>query len=165
MSAVQRRTRPHHCEFGGDLPPAVCNWDPDDESNAEARRDLVAGIRRIAGRARAEWWRELTGADHCERCQECDEDTEACECCGSDKHSPDFGYDHRAIVEHDGDLRGVQVQLAGGGPTIWLDTAERRVTGYGWSDVVYADLDRETCDLITEHIGQRFDGQRIGEPR
>ena len=43
-------------------------------------------------------------------------------------------YSNRYIIDGSGEYLGVMVMLAGGGPTVWLDTFEGEIQGFWGSD-------------------------------
>ena len=45
-------------------------------------------------------------------------------------------YSVKYIVDHEGRLEDVMIMLAGGGPTVWLDTHAQEVQGY-WGGIKY----------------------------
>ena len=47
------------------------------------------------------------------------------------------GYDIRYLVSSDKSFLGAEILVAGGGPTIWVDTFDNQVKGYWGVDRVY----------------------------
>ena len=49
-------------------------------------------------------------------------------------------YDRRFVLESNGEYRGVQLMLAGGGPTIWADFSTGYVEGHWGGDTYSFDI-------------------------
>jgi len=51
-----------------------------------------------------------------------------------DDDPPYEAYDIKYTVDGDGTYLGVRIQLAGGGPSVWLDTYHEEIQGFWWGD-------------------------------
>ena len=50
----------------------------------------------------------------------------------------------------DGDMRGVRILIAFGGPNIYVDTYRKTVELFWWTETATVDLEQELCEDITE---------------
>lgn len=60
----------------------------------------------------------------------------------------------RSGLDRDGNIVGVRLLVAFGGPTIWVDTLRGLVTLNWWTDHAECEIDWRTCDLINDEIAE-----------
>ena len=65
-------------------------------------------------------------------------------------------YDIRYLVNRDKSYLGAEILVAGGGPTIWVDTFTKEVRGYWGTDTVRVGF----CDNLEldDYCGDMYDG-------
>ena len=69
-------------------------------------------------------------------------------------------YDTSYTVSLDGTVRSMRVMLAGGGPSIFFDTATNTVEGYWGSDTVTLAVPEDVGDVLVDFFGlERFEPQ------
>ena len=63
-------------------------------------------------------------------------------------------YDIKLTVDLEGTLYGCELQVAGGGPNIYIDTNTGNVEGYWWGDRASYSIDKRICTKIENEIEQ-----------
>lgn len=65
-------------------------------------------------------------------------------------------YDVELRIGLNKDLRSVQLMLAGGGPTIYLDTQRRGIIGYHGREEAYYGISMDICDEVEEMFADSY---------
>lgn len=85
------------------------------------------------------------------KCPHCDEEIEEPEQASMYDYFDDV-YDIEYRIDGNGEYRSVQLCVAWGGPGIYVDTGDRKVKLYWWSDRAEAPIFGDACDLIDEEF-------------
>lgn len=72
----------------------------------------------------------------------------------------DHIYDIEYTIGGDFDYRGVRVMIAFGGPNIYIDTNNKRVELYWWSDTAYAALSDRAVEAIDAYFEDEYNMRR-----
>ena len=81
-----------------------------------------------------------------------------------DPEDPDFDYDAHTVMPMDvqyilnaqGEVSGVQLQIAVGGPNIWVDTHIGVIMGFWGSDRYMVGMHRDVAGEITDWYGELY---------
>ena len=96
--------------------------------------------------------------EHCPDCGNaivwaCDEYSKECEC-GADINNIISGFEYISdlldinyTVDRSGNYKGARLLVAFGGPNIWIDTYNKTVEGYWWSDSYTASYYEDAMSL------------------
>lgn len=81
--------------------------------------------------------------------------------------NPDNYYDKEHIINGRGEYLGVNLQLAGGGPTIWANFSEQRINGSWMPYSATFEIPRLTCEKVNAYFEQEAEELTIrgGDPR
>lgn len=69
----------------------------------------------------------------------------------------DKTYGHTYYVSSDKkEVEGVRIMVAGGGPSIFIDTYRKEIELFWWNDHCACGLDLDVCDAITDIYSETF---------
>lgn len=94
---------------------------------------------------------EETEDERPHKCPHCDEEIEEPEQASMYDYFDDV-YDIEYRIDGNGEYRSVKLCIAWGGPGIYVDTGDRKVKLYWWSDYAESPIFGDACDLIDEEF-------------
>lgn len=61
-----------------------------------------------------------------------------------------YNIEYRVDSKHADSINSVEIMVACGGPNIYIDTGDRKVKLYWWTEYAEAEISREVCDAIND---------------